>query len=85
VYQPAAVRLAEHELPTGHIGHMPADVVLRRPETAAQAQTLPVGGHGLPRSKRQAARARVRGAVSAASSRRRDNRAVDRGEERQEV
>jgi len=86
VHQPAAVRLAEHQLPAGQIGHMPADVVLRRPEAAAQAQAVPVGGHGLPRAQRQAARrARVRGAVPATPPRRRDHRAVDRGEERPAV
>jgi len=86
VHQPAAVRLAEHQLPAGHIGHMPADVVLRRPEAAAQTQAVPVGGHGLSRAQRQAARrTRVRGAVPAAPPRRRDHRTVDRGEERPAV
>lgn len=45
VHQPAAVRLAEHQLPARHIGHMPADVVLRRPEATAAAQAVPVRGH----------------------------------------
>jgi len=30
VHQPAAVRLAEHQFPAGHIRHMPANVVLLR-------------------------------------------------------
>lgn len=70
VHQPAAVRLAQHQLPARHIRHMPADVVLlRRPEAAAAAQTLPVRGHGLPRPRRPAgARCRVRGAVPAEPS-----------------
>lgn len=65
---------------------MPADVVLRRPEAAAQAQAVPVGGHRLPGAQRPAGRRpRVRGAVQAAAPRRRDHRAVDRGQERQAV
>jgi len=30
LYQPATVRLAQHQLPAGHIRYMPADVVLLR-------------------------------------------------------
>lgn len=85
VHEPAAVRLAEHQLPAGHIGHMPADVVLRRPEAAAPAPPVPVRGHRLPRPERPAAGAGVRGAVPEASPRRGDDRAVDRGEERPAV
>lgn len=86
LHQPVAVRLAQHQLPARHLGHMPADVVLRRPETAAQTQAVPVRGHGLPRPERPADRARVRGAVQAAPfARGRDHRAVDGGEERPAV
>lgn len=82
VHQSAAVRLAKHQLPAGHIRHMPADVVLRRPETAAAAQTAPVCGHGLPRAQRPAPRARLRSAVQAAPPRRRNHRTVGGGQER---
>lgn len=61
VHQPAAIRLAEHQLPAGHIRHMPTNVVLRRSKTATQAETAPVRGHRLPRPQRPAAGARVRG------------------------
>jgi len=62
VHKPAAVRLAQHQLPAGHFRYMPADVVLlRRPETAAQAQAVPVRGHRLPRPQRPAAGLGVRG------------------------
>lgn len=45
VHQPAAVRLAEHQLPARYIRYLPADVVLRRPEAATQTQAAPVSGH----------------------------------------
>lgn len=63
VHQSAALRLAEHQFPAGHLRHMPADVVLRRSEAAAEAQAVPVGGDGLSRAQRPPARARVRGTV----------------------
>lgn len=86
VHQPAAVRLAQHQLPAGHLGHMPADVVLRRPETAAQTQAVPVCGDGLSRTERPTNRARVRGTGQAASpARGRDHRTVDGGQERPAV
>lgn len=85
MHQSAALWLAEHQLPAGHLGYMPADVVLRRPEAAAEAQAVPVGGDGLPWSQRPAARAWVRGTVQAAPSRRRDHWVVDRGQERPAV
>lgn len=81
VHQSTALRLAEHQLPAGHLGNMPADVVLWRPETATETQAVPIGGDGLPRSQRPTAWAWIRGAVQETSStRRRDHRAVDRGQ-----
>jgi hypothetical protein len=45
VHDPAAVRLAEHQLPAGHIRYMPVDVVLRQPEAATQATVVPIRGY----------------------------------------